>query len=62
MWITNNPETAKLLRAIDAEEAAEREAAKDLPLAEKVEAYRKAKHRRQDAHDLITGGGDAARR
>ncbi len=53
MWITNNPETAKLLRSIDAQEKADREAARNLPLAQKVEAFRLAKKRRQDAHDVI---------
>ena len=42
-WVTNIPAVAKKLRAADRAYAAAREKAKDLPLAEKVYAYRVAK-------------------
>jgi hypothetical protein len=59
-WLTNDPEAAKKLRKIDAEYERARAAASGLPLAEKVEAYRKAKEVRQKAYDqLHSARGDS---
>ena len=49
-WITNSPAIAKKLRAADAAYAKAREAAKALPLAEKIIAYRKATNDLQAAY------------
>ena len=42
-WITNVPQAAKALRKADAQYAKAREAAKALPLAQKIIALREAK-------------------
>lgn len=52
-WITNSPEIARQLHKIDADHEAAREAARHLPLAEKVAAYRAAKITHQAAYDAI---------
>lgn len=49
-WITNNPVAAKALTAADLAYERERAAARDLPLAEKVAAYKAAKDRREAAY------------
>jgi hypothetical protein len=52
-WITNVPEMAALLRQIDEHYEAAREAARGLPLAEKVVAYREARLARQTAWEAL---------
>ncbi len=42
-WLTNDPEAAKALRKADAQYVKAREAAKALPLAQKIVALRAAK-------------------
>jgi hypothetical protein len=48
--VTNNPEAARRLREIDAAYERARKAARDLPLAQKAEAYRVAKGLRDAAY------------
>ena len=52
-WLTNHPEAARALRKADQEWEAARKVAESLPLAEKVEAYRKAKDARREAYDAV---------
>lgn len=49
-WITNDLEVAATLRSIDDNYKAARAAAVNLPLLEKVEAYRKAREVRDEAY------------
>lgn len=53
MWLTNDPEMAKKLRAIDAQLTKAQAAAKALPLAQKVEALRRAKQAHTDAMEAF---------
>jgi hypothetical protein len=55
-WLTNNPEAAKALRHADSRFNERREAAKGLPLALKVAAYRQAKARLEADHALVGCG------
>ena len=48
-WRPNDPETARKLKAIDRKRARARAAAQNLPLAQKIEAYRAADRARDDA-------------
>lgn len=50
-WITNSPKAAKVLLQADKDYALAREAAKALPLREKVIAYRKATIERSKAYE-----------
>ncbi len=52
-WMTNDLKAADALRAADAAWEAARKAAENLPLAEKIEAYRAAKDARRDAYDAV---------
>ena len=52
-WVTNSSEAARKLRAIDRAYAAARDAAANLPLAQKIEAYRKAKTDRENAYRAL---------
>ena len=52
-WLTNDPQAAAALAKADREWEAARKAAEGLPLAEKVEAYRKAKDARREAYDAV---------
>lgn len=52
-WITNIPSVAKKLCAADRAYAAARAAAIDLPLAEKVYAYQRAKDARALAYSKV---------
>ncbi len=52
-WLTNDPEAAAKLAAADRQWEADRKAAESLPLAEKVEAYRRAKDARREAYDAV---------
>lgn len=52
-WLTNCPGVAAKLRAADEAYKAQREAAANLPLVEKVKAYSLAKVTRQNAYNLI---------
>lgn len=51
-WLTNDPEVAHRLRAADAAHEAARAAARHLPLAEKIAAYRQAREAREAAYSL----------
>ena len=53
MWITNAPEMAKTLRAIDVAYHKKREAASHLPLARKLMAYKEADEERRDAMETF---------
>lgn len=50
-WITNSPKAAKILLQADDAYTLAREAAKHLPLEEKVIAYRKATIERSKAYE-----------
>ncbi len=52
-WLTNDPESAKAFIAADKAHDVAREAAKGLPLAQKIEAYRAAKEARRLAYAEI---------
>ena len=52
-WVTNSPEAAKCLREIDAAYERSRKVARELPMAQKVEALRTAKGLRQAAYDAL---------
>jgi hypothetical protein len=52
-WLTNDPEAAEALRKADRDWEAARAAGANLPLAEKIEAYRKAKDARREAYDAV---------
>lgn len=52
-WLTNNPDAAEALRRTDAEWEAAHKAAENLPLAEKIIAYRNAKDARREAYDAV---------
>jgi len=54
-WITNDPEAAKQLRKADKDYAKSREAAKSLPLAQKIVALREAKERLHKAYNSVRG-------
>lgn len=54
-WLTNDPDAAAILRAADRRYARARARAKNLPLAEKVAAYARAKTERQVTYDSVTG-------
>ena len=60
-WMTNDPESAKAFIAADKAYDAAREAAKGLPLAEKIIAYREAKEARQAAYKAIMEPSPAAK-
>lgn len=45
-WLTNDVEAARRLRAIEADYARARAAAKSLPLAQKIDVYREARRQR----------------
>ena len=55
-WLTNDPAAAKALRHADKRLQERREAAKNLPLAEKVAAYRYAKARHAADYALVECG------
>jgi len=52
-WLTNDPKAAKAFKRADARLAKDREAAKSLPLAAKIEALRAAKTRHEAAYRKI---------
>jgi hypothetical protein len=52
-WLTNDLQAAEALRAADRQWEAARKAAENLPLAEKIEAYRAAKDARREAYDAV---------
>ena len=54
-WLTNDPEAAKALRKADAQYAKAREAAKALPLAQKIIALREAKEKLHKAYNSVRG-------
>lgn len=55
-WLTNDPETAEKLRAADRRYKHARDAAMALPLADKIEAYRAAKVRKDADYAAIRKG------
>lgn len=57
-WVTNNPEVAARLRAIDAAYLKARQEARELRLSDKVEAYRTAKATRDAAYDAVIASLD----
>ncbi len=58
-WISNDPQAIKALRAADRAYEKAQAAAANLPLAEKIEAYRAARCARQAAYnDLMTVAPD----
>lgn len=52
-WLTNDPEAAKALRKADEAYAKAREAAKALPLAQKIVALRTAKEALHMAYEQV---------
>ena len=52
-WLTNDPEVAKTLKAIDKIYMATREAAKNLSLDAKIIAYREAKNAKIEAYEQV---------
>ena len=52
-WLTNDLQAAEALRAADRQWEAARKAVENLPLAEKIEAYRAAKDARREAYDAV---------
>ena len=55
-WITNNASAAKALRNADKAHEAARQAAQNIPLADKINAYRAAKAAWLAAYDAATTG------
>ena len=53
-WVTNDPEAAKLLKRANRKYVAARLAAANLPLADKITAYAKAKSDKQAAYDAVS--------
>jgi hypothetical protein len=58
-WLTNDPNAAAKLRAIDAAYWAARDAAAHLPLALKIIAYREAEAVSRAAYDAVLREGMA---
>lgn len=60
-WISNDPVATKALKAADRAYDKARTAAANLPLADKIEAYRAAREARQKAYnDLMAVAPDMA--
>lgn len=52
-WLTNDPKAAKAFKKADVRLVLDREKAKNLPLAAKIEALREAKERHEAAYQAI---------
>jgi hypothetical protein len=53
LWLTNDPKDALALKAADNDYLRARDAARDLPLDEKIVAYREAERARLAAYDNV---------
>jgi hypothetical protein len=52
-WLTNSPEHTKQLKAADDARLAARNAAQNLPLAQKIEAYRRSDAEHAAAYEAV---------
>ena len=60
-WLTNDPVAARRFRAIDKQYEADRKAASNLPLAEKIKAYGQAHLVRAKAYQAFWDEVEATR-